>query len=754
MSQARRPVWLVAVLMLIATAGVTAQESMNRYYAFPLSLGVGYAPISPVLWVDRRSTVNEIVGQVRLPIPGLPALQPYVAGGMLAFDSDESDVPTIIGGSLDAGASMPDHDASDVWDHSSYFGGLGLGFSQRLSKEFELGLDATIGFGSSVFPKRFVSSNGEWYPVASVGAHVGLSGKITLNPSFNLSIDVNPALRYERSFGAMRDFDGLYFGVGFSASYRFGRDPDAPSPDIRAIRYGDLEMPPAFAAMQSVYVDKPLTTIELTNLEADTVDDIQVSFFQPGFMDSPTVSARIESIGPAETVRVPILASFNREVFYTNGITPLNGEIVVQYKYRNRPVEQRQSVTYDLHDRNALTWDDDRKVAAFMTHSDSAIRNYASFIRSAARNDGTDFFPDSLEFAMQAYHALASLGILYQPDPSSPFTQVQEDTLIVDSVNLPRETLRSITGDCDDLTVLYNSMLESVGIPTGFVTIPGHIYSAINTELKSDSYSTVHPDPGMTVEIDGTLWLLVEITLVGQSNFIDAWRTGMQQWHSYDNDQELRAFNSTFASQELFRPVGLTETDLGLQYGDPQVFLDAYRTDLERLSSGILTPLIDRAQSRNIPRSWNHLGVIAGRLGQFEVAQDAFGNASRLDPSYVNSLINMGSLHFMRGNYSEAIVAYENAEDLVLLNPEQAESSIAVSVFLNLSRALYAVNRYEEAASYVARAETIDAARVTGYENIGGEGADQEASGARAGNSASAPILFVDDEGTSQGVDE
>ena len=28
----------------------------------------------------------------------------------------------------------------------------------------------------------------------------------------------------------------------------------------------------------------------------------------------------------------------------------------------------------------------------------------------------------------QAYHALASLGILYQEDPSSPFTQVQENT--------------------------------------------------------------------------------------------------------------------------------------------------------------------------------------------------------------------------------------------------------------------------------------------------------------------------------------
>jgi transglutaminase-like putative cysteine protease len=31
-------------------------------------------------------------------------------------------------------------------------------------------------------------------------------------------------------------------------------------------------------------------------------------------------------------------------------------------------------------------------------------------------------------------------------------------------------------GDCDDLSILYCSLLEAIGIRTAFVTIPGHIF--------------------------------------------------------------------------------------------------------------------------------------------------------------------------------------------------------------------------------------------------------------------------------------
>ena len=48
------------------------------------------------------------------------------------------------------------------------------------------------------------------------------------------------------------------------------------------------------------------------------------------------------------------------------------------------------------------------------------------------------------------------------------------DKNAVDFLQFPRQTLVYGAGDCDDISILYNSLLESVGIRTAFITIPGH----------------------------------------------------------------------------------------------------------------------------------------------------------------------------------------------------------------------------------------------------------------------------------------
>lgn len=735
-----RRIAFIILCVAVLSGALYSQESLDAYYRFPFSLGAGFAPLSPVGGMERQAAANVFAGEARFPLRRIPSLQPFVGGGLISFDSEETAVPAVLGGALASDASLPDYDPRAVWDHSYAFGRIGLGYTSRLAREFEVGADLHAGAGRSLFTRRFVDESGEWVTVGTADLTFGAAARIGLNPSYNVSIAIQPTLAYRLGLEAMTDFDGFYFGVGFGASFRFGRDPDAPIPDVRAIQVSDLEMPAVFAAMQSVYVNEPVTTFTIENTSDQPLYEVRVLFNQPGFMDSPTQSALLPSLEPGARATVPVHASFNREVFSTNGITPLNGEIIFQYSYRNRPVEQRQSVTYDLHDRNALTWSDDRKVAAFITSSDSAIRNYASFIRSAARLDNTDYLQDSLEFAMQAYHALGSLGILYQPDPSSPFTRVQENTFLVDSVNLPRETLRSITGDCDDLTVLYNAMLESVGVESGFVTIPGHIYTAINTELDPSDYRLIHPDPAMTLEMEGSLWILVEITLVGDTSFVEAWRTGMRQWRAYAEREDLRAFYTTAASQRLYRAVGLQETDLGLQYGDPNAFLAGYRTDVERLAAEILRPALERAEERDNPRTWNQVGVLAGRLGRYQVADAAFETAVRLDRSYISPLVNQGSIAYLRGDFDAAVRAYRRAESAMQLNPDRVPDDAAVSIYLNLSRVLYEVNEFDEAARYVELAETIDAERAAGFRL-----AETDSEGGRASQRAADSIFFVED---------
>ncbi|HUT65474.1 MAG TPA: hypothetical protein VMZ05_04920 [Spirochaetota bacterium] len=481
-----------------------------------------------------------------------------------------------------------------------------------------------------------------------------LGGRISLNPSYNFSIDINPNIKYLVSLSPLKDFDGLIFGIGFTGHYRFGEDPDSPAAIIRSIRFGETKIAPLFAAMQSYYAKHPVGKISIMNTENQPVYDLKVSFYQAGYMDSPTPSASIPELNAGETKQIDILASFNEEVFRTECITPLTGEVIVTYTSNRRPAEQRQSVSYDLYDKTSLIWDDDRKVAAFITPADSALRNYTSFIRQTCKDDVIPSYCDKLQVAMQVFHALGEIGCMYQVDPTSPFTAVQENPMVVDSVSLPRDTLKRITGDCDDLTVLYCSLLETVGMETGFITVPGHIYACFNTKVPGREYKTVYPDRNMTINVDDELWVPIEITMIGKSGFLEACRKGIEEWIRYTDAPQKRGFYTTRSSQELYRPVGLKETDLGLQYGSRGAIVGRFRNEMGTLVDVIVNDYVRRAKESGKKEDYNRLGIRYAKFAQYPPAEDAFNRALYIDDRYLSTRVNLGNVCFLKGEYQRA----------------------------------------------------------------------------------------------------
>jgi len=737
---------LVFLFLLPCAIPCISQESLNHYYRYPFSLGVSYQPLSSLAFVKHKAAINELSLQARLPLPIFPVLQPFLCGGLISADSDERDEPTVLGGVLDDGATVPNYNEDEVWDHRYWFGALGIGYAYRISKEFEVGVDGFFGLSVSSFQQRVITSAGEWYPVGELGLVTGAAGKLALNPSFNLSIGVTPSLRYSRSMGNLHDFDGLYFGVGFSAHYRFGKDPDTPQREIRSIQFGDISIPSLYAAMQSYYAKNPIATISITNTEKHPLEDVEVFFYQAGFMDSPTPSQTIGTLEGGKTVKVPLLASFNREVFSVEGITPLTAEVIVTYTSSGRPVEQKQPVSYDLYDKTSMTWDDDEKVAAFVTPADSALRNYTSFIRQVCKEQTAPLYNTPLQFAMQVFHALSEIGIFYQVDPTLPFTEVQQNKMVVDSISLPRDTLKRITGDCDDLTVLYCSLLETVGIETGFITVPGHIYAVFNTKEEAVKHKKIHADREMTINFEGELWVPVEITMIGRNSFLEAWRKGAEEWNAYEDEPEKRGFYITRKAQELYRPVGLRETDLGLQYGDREDIIDGFNRDMDLLVRQIIDEYASVAEQRGKPNDWNKLGIVYAQLMRYRQADEAFSKALSLDPDYVSARINLANVLYLEKEYEGALTAFQQA--LSMVEQRQGKgASFRIKLLLNISRTYYQLSEYDLAKEYFARAEKVDPKAVKEYSYLA------SAAGSGEGESRAAEdrdiryeVLFVEGE--------
>ncbi|MFA6506729.1 MAG: tetratricopeptide repeat protein [Treponemataceae bacterium] len=725
-NQSAGRVFLIGALLLSCVALVSAQRSgsgvvpnrntdavdLNDYYRYPFSSAVHYQPLSGLGNKALADfSINEISGELRLPIPALPVLQLLLKGGLISLSYLKDITET-----------------NQDWTHSHAFLGPGLGYITRISREMEVGADFFAGASQSLFSKLVVEGN--TVEMGQLNILAGVSGRLALNPSYNTSISINPALRYLYGLGELHTYDGFSFGVGFSVCYRFGQDPDAPLSVIRSLKFGQAKMPPVFAAMQSYYLKHPIGSITLTNIDKKPIRDVNVSFFQAGFMDSPTAVAGIDELQPGVSKEIGILASYNQSVFTTEGVTPLTGEVIVTYLSGNRPAEQRQSISYDLQDKTAISWDDDRKVAAFVTPADSALKNYASFIRQAVKDEILTGYCDPVQYAMQLFYALKEIGILYQPDPVMPFTKVQDNPMTIDSVSLPRETLKRITGDCDDLTALYASMLEVAGIESAFITVPGHIYAALNTKVPARNFASVHPERSMTIVVDGELWVPVEITMIGTSSFLDAWRKAGAEYAAQDASPDKRGFYPVRKSWELYRPVGLKETDLGLQYGNKEAITGNFTKEISKLMELIMSEAVSAAEKSGTKQAWNKLGISYARFGLYEEAANNFEKALELDPSYVFASINKGNILSARKEYALALAFFKDLDKTLKQKPAAGPMN-EFAVCIALGETCYSLEDFNAAAEYFARAEKLIPDRAKGYSHLAqaaaGTGGNREA---------------------------
>jgi hypothetical protein len=673
-------------LMAATVSSARDVTDFDAYYRHAFSVGLEYNSLSPPNEFATGYRAYQIAAVARYPLPFLPVVQPLLQLGIYQFTATEAG------------------DAAR-WDHFHWYGAPGIGAYHKFSKSFEMGGEISVGLTEAIYRHIGPEATDVW---GSPHFLAELAGVLSFNPSFNLSLSARPSVRFMRSFTDLDRLNGLTFGIGFSANYRFGEDPDAPQAIVRAVNLERAEIPPVFAAMQSYYVGHPIGTAAIKNIEKYPIYDVSVSFFQKDFMDSPTKVASIPEMRPGEVKEFDITAAFNDRVFTVVGETPLNGSLTVDYIMRNRAATQSFTAGYDLYDKTSLTWDDLRKVAAFITPADSALRNYTSFIRQAANAELVPTLNSELQVAMQVYSALTAIGCLYQSDPKAPFGFAQGNPVFRDSISIPRNTLKQIAGDCDDLTVLFCSLLETVGVDTAYITTPGHIYAAFNTKVAPQEYRDLHPDRSMVIMLGDELWIPVEITMIGAQDFLTAWRTGAEEYLAYDGEPQKRDITVTREAQQTYRPVVLTETDLGVQYGvTREAIVRGFAETAGRLVDTILEDYVRVAKESQNKKRYNTLGIKAAEFGRYLMAENAFNSALGMDRNYLAPQVNLGNVLFLKQDYQNALKVLHRAEELMRQQGETGSANHG-KVLLSIAKCYYELESFDKADEYFKKAAAID----------------------------------------------
>jgi tetratricopeptide (TPR) repeat protein len=522
------------------------------------------------------------------------------------------------------------------------------------------------GFTGSLF-----GSAGYYYgiiadPQNRGGGNFYLAGGLRLGwnitPTFNTGIEVS--YRYVANGPA-----ALYQGLGVGVSARFNLLQASP------IRIQDVHLNDLFPVLLKHYDTHSVGSVTFDNSGKAPIKDLEVSFFVDKYMDNATSCPAPSTLNGGQKVTLDLYALFSEKVLSITEATVLSGKVSIAYTQENKRHTVEKSATLHMQDRNAMTWDDTKKIAAFVLYKDPAVLEIAKSLARVVK-DTTPSIDTNLSTAMALHEALRLYGISYVVDPTSSYVVQSKSKVAVDYIQYPRNTLQYKSGDCDDLSVLYTALLQGVGIDTAFITIPGHIYMAFALKSTPDQARRLLSDPSSIIVQGDRAWVPVEITITSR-DFLEAWATGLSEWKDNEKDAE---FIPTTEAWQTYEPVGYFDDTRPISFVADADMKASLVKELGLLADRELTShkaRIEKAQGAggSNTASLNQLAVLSVQYGRDDEAKSYLTQALKAGENYA-ALMNLANILYLEEDYRGAVTYYLRAQKV---KPMEAAVSLGLT---------------------------------------------------------------------------
>jgi tetratricopeptide (TPR) repeat protein len=616
-------------------------------------------------------------------------------------------------------------------------GQIGYGFSPITSAESLSLLTGEVGVGAvyEVIPKLSISGYGSggvffaavnsgggssWNPFAGGGA--GISYRFI--PS--LSADLGVAYRY---------FFGLSskLTVGLGASYHLPAPAAASRPTGPGGRIEPLKATPrkkktqgidvadvqlsVFPVLFKYYDTKPVGRAVLVNYERDQIDNVRVTFFVKQYMDNPKDCEVAESIPGRSEAEVQLYSLLTSKVLEISEDTKVSANITVEYSLKGKQKKEEFVETLRFYNRNAVTWDDDRKAAAFVTAKDTAILKFSKNVAGMVKDTASKALNANLLAAIALHESLTLYDISYVIDPSTPYVEYSKNKQAVDYLQFPNQTMEFKAGDCDDLSILYCALLESVGIRTAFVTVPEHIFMAFSLDMTAEESAKTFSHSEDLIINGGTAWIPLEVT-ERKGGFLAAWQLGARQWREQSAKGQAGFFTLSEA-WKLYEPVGFTASTDTPKMPDKDKVVLAYLQEVMKYIDREILPqkeaLVSQINKTGSLRTINKLGVLYARFGKTAEAEAEFRKVLAKTPDDVPALLNLGSLSYLKGDMKSARQFYDRAAKQSPNNP---------SVLLALARVRHEAEDYAGATAAYNKLKAADPALAGQFAYLGMQGSE------------------------------
>lgn len=430
--------------------------------------------------------------------------------------------------------------------------------------------------------------------------------------------------------------------------------------EISTITLGDI-----FAANYKWYLRNPMGTAVLTNNVNVAFQNVKLTFKLKDYMDFG-FDTEIKRLDPKQTVEIPLIATLNNKVLEVSEDTPIQAEFTMTYFESGK--QQTVSITKPLrlYSRNAITWQDPRRIANFVTRKDPPVRDFVRAVSTLEfKNRKAGALNEPAVKAMRIWNALSEYGIKFVANPANPFATAHDDpNFPVDYTQFPRETLRSKAGQCSDLTSLYGAMLEDSEVRVAILDYPGHMTMMFDTEAE-DAYEAGMP-ADLLIEHEGTMWVPIEVTFIGKP-FIDAVSKAAYAYKTEAEKGRVKVY-ALHKAWSTYEPVTMPPTDFSPKFPDSAALERRYDDQVNVLAKDRYQFLKKEYQA-DIKRNGKdvdaqlQLGIIEYQFGNREAALTEFNKVLALDPSNAAALNNLGSVAFLEGDNVEAERRFTQAAD-------------------------------------------------------------------------------------------
>ena len=350
--------------------------------------------------------------------------------------------------------------------------------------------------------------------------------------------------------------------------------------------------------------------------------------------------------------------SINSEFLYRSEISDKNLNMSIIYNINNREYTDNFNIPLKIYPINSMIWNDPYKIGNFINPKSQAVEKFCSKLFS--QYSGQEIFekiPSNIAKCFILFNALKSLNFKYEKDTKFPFKGASSTLRELEFINHPFQTLEKKKGDCDDLTILFASMLLNLGIDVKIILTVDHIFLMFNPGLTNKEEKFFNSN--YLVEYRGKYFMPLEPVMIDNS-FFNSCIFAKSNFENLKN-KEIVSMADIWNNYE---PLNITENynpDIPLKSAvDPllkQDYIDfSYRLAESSYNLADTADLTQTAQILINEKKYNEaLSIYLKQLQQL--------------PHDTSILNNLGNLYYLTGNYQRAIDYFLLASEIEKNNP-------------------------------------------------------------------------------------